>query len=102
MKLKTLTISALLALGLVACNDETKDFSGSYNIESMSIRVTKMTAGKYETVYIDKLDKSEMTKITEIKDGNRLYETNGNYLGEFTDTGLKTAGGTFYKKVLNK
>ena len=25
-----------------------------------------------------------------------------NYLGEFTDTGLKTAGGTFYKKVLSK
>ena len=102
MKLKTLFVSALIGLSLAACNEEKKDFSGSYSIESISIKVTKMTSGKYETVYIDKLDKSEMTKITEIKDGNRLYETNGNYLGEFTDTGLNTAGGTFYKKVLSK
>lgn len=102
MKLKTLFVSALIGLSLAACNEEKKDFSGSYSIESISIKVTKMTSGKYETVYIDKLDKSEMTKITEIKDGNRLYETSGNYLGEFTDTGLKTAGGTFYKKVLSK
>ncbi|BFU65491.1 hypothetical protein [Rodentibacter abscessus] len=103
MKLKTLLISALIGLSLAACNDEVKDFSGSYKIKLGEIQVTKMPSGKYETVYINPLKKGrEITKIAEIKDGNRLYETNGNYLGEFTDTGLKTAGGTFYEKVLSK
>lgn len=103
MKLKTLLISTLIGLSLTACNEETKDFSGSYKIELGEIRVTKMSSGKYETVYINPLKKGrEITKIAEIKDGNHLYETNGNYLGEFSDTGLKTAGGVFYEKVLTK
>ncbi|HHR6240938.1 TPA: hypothetical protein ACS71E_003580 [Providencia alcalifaciens] len=102
MKFKTLLVSVLIGLGLTACNEETKDFSGSYKIELMTINVSKTPSGKYETVFVDKLDSSEMTKMTEIKDGNRLYETNGHYLGEFTDSGFKAAGGTFYKKVLSK
>lgn len=102
MKIKNLILPVLLGLTLTACKEEAKDFSGSYKIELMTIKVTKMSDGKYETVYIDPLFKSETTKMTEVKDGNRLYETNGNYLGEFTDTGLKAAGGTFYEKEVSK
>jgi|GEM_PF-1452436 hypothetical protein len=103
MKFKTLFLSALIGLNLTACNEETKDFSGSYKIELGEIQVKKISSGKYEAIYINPLKKGrEITKIAEIKDGNRLYETNGNYLGEFTEAGLKTAGGTFYEKVLSK
>ena len=100
MKLKALLMSVLMGLGLTACSEESKDFSGSYRIESMTIKVSKMPSGKYEVVFIDRVFKDEKTTISEVRDGNRLYETNGHYLGEFTDAGIKMAGGAFYRKVL--
>lgn len=99
MKLKNFLVLAFIGLSVSACNEEARDFSGDYEIASMTIKVSRISNNKYETIFIDKLFTSEMIKITEIKDGNRLYETNGHYLGEFTDAGLKMAGGAFYEKV---
>ena len=95
MKIKTLAISALLALGLAACNDPTDRSGTYYNSSNDILNIEKTKDGKKYRVEGKKIflaiTYEKENKLLETRNGNEIGKFNGN---EFTDT--KT--GDVYKK----
>lgn len=98
MKLKTLLIPALLAIGLTACNDE-KDYSGTYvNIDNpkTSFIFEKGKNGDYQLTVKDIIGKNSLTGI--VKNGVFYRASDNEKLGEFKDNSFINAQGIVYKK----
>lgn len=110
MKIKTLAISALLALGLVACNDST-DISGTYsNEEQQNLTITQSKDGK-KFVVSTRISEKEMIsgkdilapyKVVTYKKDNSLYElSNDSLVGTIDkDKFTLSINGKIYKKKL--
>ncbi|WP_143432549.1 hypothetical protein [Histophilus somni] len=98
MKLKTLAMSALLAFGLVACNDA-KDYSGTYtqiNNPKISFIFEKGKNGDYQATFATILGKNSLTGI--VKNGVFYRTSDNEKVGEFKENQFIDTSGSLYKK----
>ena len=96
--LKMITLSALIALSVTACNDE-KNYSGTYIQQDNSSRQFTFTKSKnndYQAVFTTPLGKIELAGVVK---NDAFYKVSDNEkLGEFKDNSFINAQGIVYKK----
>ncbi|HHR6497464.1 TPA: hypothetical protein ACS783_003599 [Providencia alcalifaciens] len=98
MKFKTLAISALLILGLAACNDD-KDHSGTYikvNNPKISFIFEKGKNGDYQLTVANIVGKNSLTGT--VKNGVFYRASDNEKIGEFKENQFIDTNGGQYQK----
>ncbi|MFQ0972229.1 hypothetical protein [Gilliamella sp. BG6] len=106
MKLKNILFPALLALGLIACNEKTTHYEGEYH------NIEKPQNDKNYSLIFEKIDNSaDEYKITsfllgkpiiesgKIKNEKYLYSPKGTLMGEFEGNNFKSSNGIIFSKI---
>ncbi|WP_439295212.1 hypothetical protein [Lonepinella sp. BR2882] len=95
-RIKHLFAAGLVALTLTACNEDSKDYSGSYVNDSGRTLVFKKVKNN-EYIYTFDFGAGQHNRTTIVKE-NRLYDTDNELLGEFENNSYKNNKGTIYTK----
>ncbi|WP_439257345.1 hypothetical protein [Lonepinella sp. BR2271] len=94
-KIKHLLAAGLVALTLTACNEESKDYSGSYVNEDTIITFSKLGNNEYKMNF--KSDFVDVNNSGYVKD-NKFYHSNNSVMGTFNNNTYEVLNGKTYTK----
>jgi 16S rRNA U516 pseudouridylate synthase RsuA-like enzyme len=100
VKLKKILFSALLTLSLVACNEKSVNYEGTYQSEKGTKLVfEKMdnSVNEYKVTYF--ILNKPTTESAKVKNEKYIYSPSGRLLGEFSGNDFKGSNGTTFSKI---